>query len=75
MSVFYRAVVVCTQDPCTYCQGPAQRHIQEFEFGTGPDAAEHGRRMTRNVYGSSVHRVEVEMSETTPWRVVTHFNG
>jgi hypothetical protein len=73
MLAMYRAVVVCIQDPCTYCRNPAARHPQTPTFPTGAEAGEHGRAMARNVYGSSVHRVEVEMREMTPWQTVVHF--
>lgn len=65
----YRAVVTCSQDPCSYCLGPARAMPQGTQIK--PDYAEalvHGRGIARNVYGASTHHVTVERREVGPWR-------
>ena len=66
----YRAVVVCTDDPCTYCRGPAQRHVQHIMFETYAAALAHGWGMVTKVYGSP-HRPEVEAAPIQTWKEVT----
>lgn len=64
----YRAVVVCSSDPCSYCRQPATEHVQEaFTALREQDAREHGQAMARNVYGASVHRVRVQRRTVTEW--------
>lgn len=73
----YRAVVVCTANPCTYCgrygrtgdAGPG-RHTADHPKGPflyAESAYEHGVGIARSVYGESAHRVEVEAHTVTPW--------
>lgn len=66
----FRTVVVCTQDPCTYCRAPARRRPQVLIFSTSEEAAAYGRHMAQNVYGASVHSVTVEERRVDPWMSV-----
>lgn len=74
MTTLYRAVVVCTQDPCTYCDGPAERHVQALTWPTFLQAKRHAEAMSRNVYGASVHDAEVECAEVSEWTPVNPLN-
>ena len=65
----YRAIIECTEDPCTYCRNPAARIKTLPVFGTAREARAHGQDMARNVYGASVHRVVVERRSVSEWAV------
>lgn len=65
----YRAVVTCTEDSwCSFCRRPVADHPQALVHDDYDDALQHGRAMSRNVYGASAHRVTVECREVSPWR-------
>ncbi len=49
-------------------QWRAVSNPQHLMFHTAAEALDYGRGMARNVYGSSVHRVDVESREVGPWR-------
>lgn len=72
LSTEHRAVLVCTQDPCSYCYGPARRIVLDpsfSPFATAEAAREHGRLMARNVYGGE-HRALVEARTVGSWTEV-----
>jgi hypothetical protein len=64
----FRAALVCTQDPCTYCRTGARRFVldRHAPFLIASEARDYGRSMASKVYGSE-HRVEVEQAEVPRW--------
>jgi hypothetical protein len=64
----YRAVITCSEDPCSYCRAPRRSDIVGAPvYPTPAEAFAHGRAMARNVYGESVHDVTVQARAVLPW--------
>lgn len=66
MSKEFRAVLSCTDDPCTYCRQPARSIRLDAVFASAENAIAYGRGMAQKVYGSS-HRVSLESRSVTEW--------
>lgn len=71
MSLEYRAVIVCQDDPCAWCSNAsAARRLalrSEGPFESPTEALAHGRLIARNVYGISTHRVSLDVREVSDW--------
>lgn len=78
MTYEYRAIITCTEDPCSYCKAPRQAHVPgkatfggpDLVFDTAAKALTYGRAMNHNVYGASVHKVSAECRMVTDWTEV-----
>lgn len=69
----YRALITCSQDPCTFCGKVARTVVAahpDGPFDTSEDAIRHGQGIARNVYGASVHHVTIESRTITEWEKV-----
>lgn len=67
----YRAVLVCCQDPCPYCGGPARRQISPTgrAYQSRADAEHYGARAKRMVFAieDDEHMVKIECRRVGEW--------
>lgn len=68
----YRAVITCSEDPCTSCHAPRRSDVLgSYVFPSAAEAFAHGREIAGNYYyaphGASTHDVTVQARAVAPW--------
>jgi hypothetical protein len=73
----YRAVITCSQDPCSYCRAPKRADVPgkaltdskwgDITHASYKEALAYGWTMNHQVYGSSTHGVHVQSQTVGEW--------